>query len=104
MLRILGLAILLSAGLAQAEEARVASDRSVQSEQPVRKGFHPVKAIRRLHDRFVNMAIDLSSIGIDQPADPPASATLLSAANHPACTNVQLTAMLLPNVSQSIPR
>jgi hypothetical protein len=104
MLRILGLAILLSAGLAQAEEASVASDRYVQSEQPVRKGFHPIKAIRRVHDRFVNMAIGLSSVGIEEPADPPASATLLSAASHPACTNVQLTAVLFPNVSQSSPR
>jgi hypothetical protein len=50
------------------------------------------------------MAIGLSSVGIEQPADPPASANLLSAASHPACTNVQLTAVLFPNVSQSSPR
>lgn len=33
-----------------------------------KRSLSPVRGIRKLHDGFVNLAINLSSIGIDQPA------------------------------------
>ena len=101
MLRIIGLVVLMSAGLAQAEEVSAAVESSPQIQQHVRKGFHPFNAIRGLHDRFVNAAIHLSSIGIDQPADVEERAPLLSETRHPACTTGVLTAMLIPGVDQA---
>lgn len=104
MLRIIGLVILLSAGLLSAEEINVPAVPAQPQPQRVTRGFHPLKAIQRLHDRFVDVAVNLSSIGIDQPADAPVSVSFSSAAYHPACTEVQLTAMLLPDANQLIPR
>jgi hypothetical protein len=105
MLRSLGLFILLGAGLAQAEELGVAPDRAPSfQQQHLKKGFHPLRAIRHMHDGFVNMAIHLSSVGIDQPADLPVPEPLLAEAQHPACANVQLTAMLIPNGDPRLPR
>jgi hypothetical protein len=106
MLRVLGLVIIMSAGLAQAEEAGVMLDRPETShaQAQVKKGFHPLRAIRRTHDGFVNMAIGLSSIGIDQPPDAPMPVVLTSEAPRPACMNLQLTAMLTPDSGPSLPR
>ena len=61
-----------------------------------------MKAIQRLHDRLVDGAIQLSSVGIDQPADRMDEVDvtfvpkpLFSEAPRPACGNLQLTAMVL---------
>jgi hypothetical protein len=97
MLRIIGLVVMLSAGLAQAEEVNAAVESPVESRQQVKKQFHPVRSIRRLHEHFVNLAIHLSSIGIEQPPEPPAPTLVLAETDRPgACTNLQLTALLTP--------
>lgn len=33
-----------------------------------KRSLNPLKGIRKLHEGFVNLAINISSIGIDQPA------------------------------------
>lgn len=100
MLRVLGLIVLFSIGMLQGEEVNVTPETSTPRRIDVRRGFHPVKAIHRIHDGLVNGAIGLSSMGIEQPADPidrTDAARPLFSENHPACTAVQLTALLGPN-------
>jgi hypothetical protein len=102
MLKTIGLVIILSAGILQAEEVSTVPDGAPQIQHVARRGFHPLKAIQRMHDRLVNAAVGLSSVGIDQPADRMDEVDttfvpkpLFSEAPRPACGNLQLTAVVL---------
>jgi hypothetical protein len=102
MLKTIGLVIILSAGILQAEEISTVPDRAPQTQHSMRRGFHPLNTIQRMHERLVNAAIQLSSVGIDQPAERMDEVDvtfvpkpLFSEAPRPACGNLQLTAMVL---------
>lgn len=69
----LALAVVAAAGDIPATAPGTPAARAVtvapQICQPPRHGLHPLRAMRHLHDHFVNFAIALSSVGIDQPAE-----------------------------------